>query len=124
MSHIVQIQTQVRDPAAVSAACQRLGLPPPQERTVTLFSGQATGLAVELPGWHYPVVFDLACGQLRYDNYEGRWGNQEELSLFLQMYAVEKAKLEARRRGHSVTEQALPSGEIRLSIRVQEGGAS
>ena len=26
MSHIVSIQTQIRDPAAIAAACQRLGL--------------------------------------------------------------------------------------------------
>src|SRR5688572_650281 len=68
VSHIVTIQTQVRDAAAVAAACQRLSLPLPTERTVRLFSGSATGLAVELPGWHYPVVCDLASGNLKFDN--------------------------------------------------------
>jgi hypothetical protein len=34
---------------------------------------------------------------------------------------VEKARLEARRRGHAVVEQALADGSIKLSIRV--GGA-
>ncbi len=29
MSHIVQIQTEVRDAAAIGAACHRLGLPEP-----------------------------------------------------------------------------------------------
>ena len=29
MSHIVEIKTQVRDAAAVQAACRRLGLSPP-----------------------------------------------------------------------------------------------
>ena len=123
MSHIVQIQTQVRDPAAVLAACQRLGLPPPQEQTVTLFSGQVTGLAVELPGWHYPLVCDLADGQLQYDNYEGRWGDQKQLDRFLQTYAVEKARLEARRRGHTCNEQMLADGSIKLTIQVAGGVA-
>jgi hypothetical protein len=36
--------------------------------------------------------------------------------------AVEKAAIEARRRGHSVVEQALPDGSIKLTINV--GGAS
>ncbi len=76
MSHIVQIQTQVRDPVAVANACQRLSLPSPVQRTVQLFSRQETGLAVELPGWRYPVVCQLATGELRYDNYEGRWKGQ------------------------------------------------
>jgi hypothetical protein len=121
VSHIVTIQTQVRDAAAVAAACQRLGLPPPAERTVRLFSGSATGLTVELPGWNYPVVCDLASGSLKLDNYDGRWGSQTELEKFLQSYAVEKARIEARRQGHSVTEQSLADGSIKLTIQVGGG---
>ena len=49
MSHIVEIKTQVKDVAAVQAACRRLKLPQPEPRTVTLFSAKVTGLAVELP---------------------------------------------------------------------------
>ena len=51
MSHIVQIQTQIKDAAAVRAACQRLGLPAPVQGTTKLFSGEATGLAVQLSAW-------------------------------------------------------------------------
>jgi hypothetical protein len=121
VSHIVTIHTQVRDAAAVAAACQRLGLPPPAERTVRLFSSSATGLTVELPGWNYPVVCDLASGSLKLDNYGGRWGSQAELEKFLQSYAVEKARIEARRQGHSVTEQPLSDGSIKLTIQVGGG---
>jgi hypothetical protein len=123
MSHIVTIQTQVRDAAAVSAACQRLGLPPPAERTVRLFSGSACGLAVELPDWNYPVVCELASGSLKFDNFGGNWGNPQELDRFLQAYACEKAKLEARKQGHSVTEQPLADGSIKLTIQVAGGAA-
>ena len=38
------IKTEVRDPAAVAAACQRLGLPEPVHGTAKLFEGEATGL--------------------------------------------------------------------------------
>jgi hypothetical protein len=114
VSHIVTIQTEVRDAVAVAAACRRLGLAAPQERTVKLFSGQATGLCVELPGWQYPVVCELSSGTLRYDNFSGRWGEQRHLDRFLQIYAVEKAKIEARRRGHSLTEKSLADGTIKL----------
>src|SRR4051812_38552032 len=103
MSHIVTIQTQVRDPVAVLAACQRLGLPPPVQRTVQLFSDSATGLAVELPGWRYPLVCQTASGALKYDNYNGAWGSQSELDKLMQAYACEKAKIESRRHGHTVT---------------------
>ncbi len=118
MSHIVQIQTEVRDVAAVRAACERLGLPQPVEGTHRLFSGQETGLGVQLPGWMYPVVCNPATGQLRFDNYGGHWGEQAQLDRFLQRYAVEVARIEARKRGHAVTEQALQDGSIKLTVQV------
>ncbi len=122
MSHIVRIQTEVRDPLAVAAACRRLGLPEAAHGTATLFSGRATGLLVRLPGWLYPAVADTATGQVRFDNYEGRWGDPRQLDRFMQAYSVEKATIEARKRGHSVAEQPLPDGSVRLTITV--GGAS
>jgi hypothetical protein len=116
MSHIVSIQTRVHDPAAVNAACQRLGLTAPTHGTARLYSGEATGLLVQFPGWQFPVVLDTVSGTVRYDNYEGRWGDQAQLDKFLQMYAVEKAKLEARKKNLLVTEQTLQDGSIRLQI--------
>jgi hypothetical protein len=122
VSHIVEIQTECRDPAAVAAACQRLGLSEPVEGTATLFSAQASGLLVTLPGWLYPAVVNLASGQVAYDNYEGRWGNPAELGRFLQAYAIAKATREAQRRGHQVVERPLADGSIQLTIQV--GGRS
>lgn len=123
MSHIVTIKTEIRDAVAVRAACTRLKLPPPVQGTHKLFSGEATGLAVELPDWKYPVVCELSTGQLQYDNYNGRWGVQSHLDAFLQNYAVEKTKIESRRQGHSCTEQPLADGSIKLIIQVQGGAA-
>ncbi len=123
MSHVVQIKTTIRDPAGVAAACHRLGLAAPIHKTVELFSGEATGLAVQLPDWHYPVVIDTASGEVRFDNYEGRWGEQRRLDAFLQAYAVEVVKAQSRRQGHTVTEQALEDGSIKLTLNVQ-GGAT
>lgn len=122
MSHIVQIQTEVRDPVAVTAACARLHLPIPIHRTVTLYNAEATGLAVEFPRWRYPVVCQTETGRLQYDNFGGRWGDQSQLDRLLQIYAVEKAKLEARRRGHSAVEQLLSDGSIKLTVQVAGGG--
>lgn len=122
MSHIVSIQTQVRDPAAIAAACQRLWLPAPVHGSAQLFAGQsATGYQVQLPGWRYPLVCDVASGNLRFDNFGGRWGEQQHLERFLQAYAVEKTRIEARQKGHTVTEQSLEDGSIKLTIY---GGAA
>ncbi len=118
MSHIVTVKTRVTDPAALSAACRRLGLAEPIAGTATLFSAEATGLIIKLPGWHYPVVADTQSGEIKFDNYNEAWGKQSELDKLLQGYAVEKTKLEARRVGHSVTEQALSNGAIKLTVHV------
>ena len=123
MSHIVEIQTQVRSAEAVRAACCRLGLPPPVEGVTQLFSGSVTGLAVQLPGWKYPAICQLDSGQLQFDNYGGAWGQQSQLDRLLQAYAVEKAKIEARKQGHTVTEQPLTDGSIKLTIQVSGGAA-
>lgn len=118
MSHIVTIKTEVRDANAVRSACQRLQIPLPIDGTHQLFSGQKDGLAVFLPDWTYPVVCELNSGQLYYDNYGGRWGKQEHLDRFLQRYAVEKAAVEARRKGYSFSEQQMADGSIKLTIGV------
>jgi hypothetical protein len=76
-----------------------------------------------LPEWKYPVVCDLSVGQVRYDNFEGQWGDRRALDKLLQSYAVERAKIEARRRGHSVTEQVLSDGSIKLTVQVAGGAA-
>ena len=122
MSHCVEIKTEVRDEAAVQSACSRLHLPRAKRGTFELYSSTETGLAIELPHWKYPVVANTNTGELRYDNYQGRWGSQESLDQLLQMYAVEKAKIEARKKGHTVTEQRLDSGSIKLTVNV--GGAA
>lgn len=122
MSHIVSIQTEVRDPVAIRSACDRLKLPEPVFGQTKLFSSSATGWAVRLPEWRYPVVADVNTGKLAYDDYNGRWGEQKQLERFLQGYAVEKAKIEARKKGHSVIEQPMEDGSIKLTVSV--GGAA
>ena len=116
MSHIVSVSTKIRDAVAVAAACHRLQLAEPYQGTTSLFSGEVTGLIVQLPGWNYPAVIDTATGTIQFDNYNGRWGEQKELDQFLQAYAVEKTKLEARRKGFQVREQSLQDGSIKLQI--------
>lgn len=121
MSHVVQVQTEVRDVEAIRRACGRLGLVEPVYGEVKLFSSTAVGWAVRLPGWKYPMVCDVASAKVAYDNFEGRWGERKQLDAFLQNYAVEKARIEAQRAGHSVREQLLWDGSIKLTI--QMGGA-
>ncbi len=76
MSHIVSIQTRVRDATALAAACARLKLAAPATGRAELFGGEISGLIVQLPDWQYPVVFDTAIGTARFDNFQGAWNGQ------------------------------------------------
>lgn len=122
MSHIVQIQTEVRDPVAVQSACRRLNLQNAEFGAHKVFTKRAEGWGVKLPGWIYPVVCQTNTGTVQFDNYNGSWGEQVHLDHFLQAYAVEKTKVEARRHGHTVLEQTLNDGSIKLLVQV--GGAA
>jgi hypothetical protein len=86
-----------------------------------LFSGDVTGLVVQLPDWLYPVVIDTTTAEVRFDNYNGAWGDQKQLDRLLQAYAIERTRIEARKRGHTVVEQALPDGSVKLTIQVGGG---
>jgi hypothetical protein len=122
LSHIVTIKTEVRNHAAVAAACRRLALPEPAMGTAQLYSGQVSGLLVQLPDWLYPVVIDTASGAIRYDNYGGCWGDEQHLHRLLQAYVVERARSEARKKNYVMTEQSLSDGSVLVEIEV--GGSA
>lgn len=116
MSHIVAIQTKVRDPVAIVAACRRLGLPEPTCGRAGLDSGEATGWIVQLTGWRNPVVIDTQTGVLHCNNFQARRGDQAQLQRFLRAYAVERCRLEAQKKGLRLSEETLPGGTIKLQI--------
>jgi hypothetical protein len=116
LSHVVTIQAKVSDVTAIEAACRRLSLAAPVQGAAKLFSGEIRGVIVQFPGWEYPAVIDTDSGTVQFDNYEGKWGDQKELERFVQIYTVEKTKIEARRKGHAVSEQLLQDGSIRVQI--------
>jgi len=118
MSHIVTIQTEVRDRHAVERACNRLGLAAPVEGEAKVYATTKKGLLVRLEGWEFPLVCDLVSGAVDFDNYGGHWGDPKRLDQFLQIYAVEKATLEARKKGYSVVAQPLADGSIKLVIGI------
>jgi len=116
LSHIVKIQTKIRDTTAVNAACSRLGIPAARTGKACIYGTNYEGTVVQLPGWQYPIVIDPTTGEVKYDNYGGAWGKQEELDKFLQRYAAEKAKAEARKKGMSVTEEQMTDGSLKIKI--------
>ena len=118
MSHIVTIRTQVRDPLAIQAACSRLKLPASVYGPAKLFVTEKIGWVVKLIDWRYPIVCNTNTGEIETDSFEGHWGPPQRLNEFLQAYAVEKAKIEALKAGHTATEQLLADGSIRVCVHV------
>ena len=116
MSHVVKIETQIRDINAIRQSCVHLQLETPVHGTFELYNSTETGWAVNLRDWKYPVVCKVETGEVAYDNYENRGGDQKRLDELIQRYAVEKTKIEARRKGHSVTEQKLDDGSVKLTV--------
>lgn len=117
MSHTSEVATKIKDLNAIKLACKEMGLAEPKEETVELFDRKIyTGITVRLKGWQYPVVIDTKSGQLHYDNYKGRWGNQAELNKLTQLYGVAKATIIARSKGYQIQRSVLSNGTIRLSV--------
>ena len=122
MSHTVTVETKLRDPAALTAACARLSLPEPTHETVKFFDGTShAGLAVRPPGFVYPLVVQDT-GEVKLDTYGGRWGDESFLGKLKQAYAVEAAKLQAKQRGHRITETPLPNGTVKLTVTAGAAG--
>jgi len=122
MSHIVTIRVEVKDFDAIQAACRRLNLKQPSYGRAEIFNTTVEGVLVQLPEWIYPVCCVLESGEIRYDNYAEQWGDKKYLDCFVQAYSIEKATLEARRKGYSVVEQSLADGSIKLIVNL--GGAA
>lgn len=144
MSHITKIDIEVTDLTVLKAACRRLGF--------TFVEGQKTyewygrivgdallpeGLSIEdlgrcdhaigVPGAEYEIGVRAEKGgyRLLWDSYE-RGGLEQKVGkgagLLRQAYGIEKAKLEARRKGYSVYESRKADGAI--TLKIQLGGGS
>jgi hypothetical protein len=122
MSHFTTIQTQIRDLAALRAACSELGVELTENTVARGYSSNTIPghLVIRLKGPHDIAVnrqqdgtYGLTC-----DWYAGHverevGGNYGRL---LQLYGVHKAMAEARRKGFTTRRQSLGDGSIKLTI--------
>jgi len=76
------------DISALAKACAELNLTMVENDNVRLYSGMVKGTSIKLPGWDYPVVI-TPDGKIKYDNYNGNWGNIDELNKLIQKYNYE-----------------------------------
>lgn len=121
MSHTMNIAIELHDKDALLSACQRLGLTVAEGRH-NLYQTTEEGLGIYLPGWKYPAVVK-SDGTVAIDNYNGAWGNINELNRLRAYYGIEKAKAEARKRGYSIYE-SFNNRTQELELRIQVGGGA
>jgi len=139
MSHISKIELEIMDLSVLRQACGRLGLEFVKDQRTYAWYGRWVGdtplpedvsidelgrcdHAITAPGASYEigVVRKGKSYRLIWDYYQAGGLNKvigKDGGLLKQAYAVEKAKLEARRKGYSVTETATDTG-LRLHVRL------
>lgn len=116
MSHTVKVKLNLTDKALIKSVAKKLGY----EFMESAQRGDISGSGVKLPGWQFPVVIG-ATGECAFDNYNGKWGNIEELNKFQAHYGAEKTRIEAARMGYEVSEYFnAETNDIELTINVGE----
>lgn len=81
-----------------------------------LWEGSYEGVAIRIPGWTYPVVFNLDTGNLVFDNHNGHWGDEIKLDALVQRYVYEDAIAQAYINGETVETVTDEMGNITLAI--------
>ena len=121
MSHKVTVKTQIKNPEVAAAAAKAMGLPCRVGRhSVEIFSGEVQAdISVQLKGWIYPIAINIKTGECHFDNYNGKWGNAEELLNFTQEYLAQIAEHEAEEltlQGWNIERVALENGDVQVKL--------
>lgn len=122
MSHWTTIQTQIKDIEALRAACAELNL-------CLVENAQARGYGDNRLKAQYVIrlngPYDIALNRQPDSSYSlvaDQWNGHVEAEVgrnfgrLLQLYAVHKATIEARKRGLSIQRKQLQTGAIQLTI--------
>lgn len=122
MSHFTEIQTQIRDIAALRDACRELGVE-------LIENAEARGYGSNKHRGEYVIrlrgPYDVAVNKQQDGTYKFTcdwWGGHVEREVgkaygkLLQLYGVYKAQAEARRKGLTCRRKQHCDGSIRLTI--------
>lgn len=88
-----------------------------EEVTAQLYQGAEKGVAtLKLPQWRYPIVVK-ADGSITFDNYNGHWGDLDDLNKVRQDYALGVTTKQASRQGLRIkATHNLADGTIQLRL--------
>lgn len=95
MSHTVTTKVEYKNLEALSNSVVALGGQVLGEGKHQLYQHKdVEGYGFRLPGWSYPLVLTKT-GELKYDDYNGHWGNPKDLDKLKGGYTLEQGKLTA-----------------------------
>ena len=120
MSHTATVDVEFKDLGSLKKAVEDMGgsievAEKGKKLTKKFYSSTEQGdIAIQLPGWKYPVVIND--GKASYDNYNGSWGKQSTFDKMKQKYSTAVATKKARRMGYTVKETAKADGTVRLTL--------
>lgn len=115
MSHTTTCTLKVDKEHILLRAIKKLGLSIVEGTSHTMFDRTvAEGVAVKLPHWQQPVVFNLKHGRVYYDNYKGHWGDQVELDKLVQQYTLEASLEQAAMAAYATEVVTADNGDITL----------
>jgi hypothetical protein len=122
MSHFVTVETQLRDIAALKAACRELGLDVQENTTARGYAAnrQHGDFVIRLKGPYDIAVNrkpDGTCG-LTADWWQGHVAREvgANFTKLMKLYSVHKVLIEAKRKGHTVRRQNLKDGSVKLTV--------
>lgn len=107
MSHIVEIETTVKNKEFIANVCQELNIRTEQVTNFKFYDGTVkSGTALYLKNWKYPVVIEEN-GKVFFDNYENAWGDIKEYHEFVNHYSLAevKEKLDQQRIKYTVKKE-------------------
>lgn len=128
MSHRQEVQAQVHNTQVLQRTCERLNYqvqvaPEGGKLNGEIFDGAIEGVAiVKIPGWKYDV-WVKEDGSIVFDDYNGRWGNKQDIDFLLRDYADDFAQHQlVELEGHTlVSHQLMEDGTIELELDAQLG---
>lgn len=105
MSHTVTTKVEYKNLQNLESAVLAMGGQVIGEASHNLFQhSNVQGWGFRLPGWQYPLVLTKE-GELKYDDYNGRWGNPKDLEGLKGRYIMNQHKQTAADYGWVCEEQ-------------------
>lgn len=117
MSHSQTIKVLVTNKEALEATAREMNAQSfsTEIQDVKMYDGTYRGMFIHFQNWKYPTV--ISDGELRYDSYNGSWGNEKDLQAFRQNYAANVVRIAGLVDGKTlVSDTGVRAGSNRIVV--------